>query len=249
MDASIAARLERERDYHNQRFAHETREAQGKYYASVKDGAERFDKALARLARSADILEYGCGGDPRLFSVATISRSATGIDISDTAVALATERADRIGLENTRFAAMNAEQMSFPDNSFDLVFGRGIIHHLDIDQCFAEIARVLRPGGTALFWEPLGHNPLLNGYRRITPGVRTPDEHPLLRADFDTARRHFEDVSLAFFGLTSVLSVPFRDTRVGDAILSLTSFVDRGIFRIPGVKWQAWYCLIEMRTR
>jgi SAM-dependent methyltransferase len=137
--------------------------------------------------------------------------------------------------------------MTFADNSFDLVFGRGIIHHLDTDRSFAEIARVLRPHGTALFWEPLGHNLLLSLYRGMTPEARTPDEHPLLRADFDLAHRHFGDVALSFFGLTTILSVPFRDTRLGDAILGVASVVDRAMFRIPGMKWQAWYCLMEMR--
>jgi SAM-dependent methyltransferase len=247
MDTSIDSRLARERDYHNQRFADETREAQGKYYAAVKDGAERFDSELHRLARSADILEYGCGNDPKLFSVAATSRSATGIDISDVAVAHAAERAEQAGLANTGFHTMNAEQMTFADNSFDLVFGRGIIHHLDTDRSFAEIARVLRPHGTALFWEPLGHNLLLSLYRVMTPEARTPDEHPLLRADFDLAHRHFGEVALSFFGLTTILSVPFRDTKLGDAILGVASVVDRAMFRIPGMKWQAWHCLMEMR--
>jgi len=248
MDTHIDSRIARERDYHNQRFSDETREAQGKYYAAVKDGAERFDAELNRLARSADILEYGCGGDPKLFSVASISRSATGIDISDIAVAQGGERAAEMGLANVQFYTMNAEQMTFPDNSFDLVFGRGIIHHLDTDRSFAEIARVLRPNGTALFWEPLGHNLLLNLYRGMTPEARTPDEHPLLRTDFYLAHRHFGQVSSSFYGLTTILSVPFRDTRLGDAILGVASVVDRAMFHIPGVKWQAWYCLMEMRT-
>jgi SAM-dependent methyltransferase len=247
MDTSIDSRLARERDYHNQRFADETREAQGKYYAAVKDGAERFDSELERLSRSADILEYGCGNDPKLFSVAATSGTATGIDISDVAVAHGAERAEKAGLTNVGFHTMNAEQMTFPDNSFDLVFGRGIIHHLDTDRSFAEIARVLRPRGTALFWEPLGHNLLLSLYRGMTPEARTPDEHPLLRGDFNLAHRHFGDVSLSFFGLTTILSVPFRDTRLGDAILGVASVVDRAMFRIPGMKWQAWYCLMEMR--
>src|SRR3546814_13720576 len=74
---------------------------------------------------------------------------------------------------------MNAEAMDFPDDSFDLVFGSGIIHHLDIDRAFAEIARVLRPGGRAVFVEPPGLNPAIEIYRRLTPGAPPPAAHPL----------------------------------------------------------------------
>src|SRR3546814_4334755 len=45
-------------------------------------------------------------------------------------------------------------------------------------------SRVLRPGGRAVFIEPLGLNPAIELYRRFTPSARTPDEHPLLRRDF-----------------------------------------------------------------
>src|SRR3546814_2369311 len=112
---------------------------------------------------------------------ATTARTATGIDISDVAIEKGRERARQKGFTNVRLEAMNAEAMTFPDDSFDLVFGSGIIHHLDIDRAFGEIARVLRPGGRAVFIEPLGLNPAIGLYRRFTPSARTPDEHPLLR--------------------------------------------------------------------
>jgi SAM-dependent methyltransferase len=241
----VDTRLIRERDYHNGRVIQETREAQGKYYAAISKGAY-FENALARLSRSADVLEYGCGNLPILFSVADIARTAIGIDISDLAIDSSTERAAEMGLKNVRFQTMNAEQLTFADASFDLVFGRGIIHHLDTDRSFSEISRVLRPGGTALFWEPLGHNFALNLYRRLTPHARTPDEHPLVRGDFEIAQRHFSQLALSFHGLTTVLSVPWRDTKFGDTILAMTESLDQGLFRVPGVKWQAWHCLMEM---
>ncbi len=243
---SVDTRVIRERDYQNGRVVEETRKTQGKYYAAINKGSY-FEKALARLSRSADILEYGCGHLPILFTVADICRSATAIDISDMAIDSSARQADDLGLQNVRFQTMNAERMTFPDASFDLVFGRGIIHHLDTERSFSEISRVLRPGGVALFWEPLGHNLALNFYRRLTPGARTPDEHPLVRGDFKIAQRYFSQLGLSFHGLTSVLSVPWRDTGFGDTVLSMTETLDRGLFRVPGVKWQAWHCLMEMK--
>src|SRR3546814_9362268 len=99
---------------------------------------------------------------------------------------------------------MNAEAMTFPDDSFDLVFGSGIIHHLDIDRAFGEIARVLRPGGRAVFIEPLGLNPAIELYRRFTPSARTPAEHPLLRRDFRRFDAAFGSTSCRFYGIPTL---------------------------------------------
>jgi len=240
-------RLERERDYHNQRFTEETREAQGKFYWAIADGATLFTKRVTELARGADVLEYGCARGDVSLDLAPLCRSITGIDISDIAVDAATHAARENGLSNTRFLTMNAEEMSFPNDSFDMIFGRGIIHHLDVERSFSEISRVLRPGGTALFWEPLGHNLFINAYRNATPGARTPDEHPLIKTDFDIAKRYFGDVSPSFWGLTSFLTIPVRDTPLGHRLLRMTAAVDRMLFAVPGFKWQAWYCLIELK--
>lgn len=243
---AVDDRIEREREYHNQRFTEETRQAQGKYYAAIKDGAHAFDARITELAVGADVLEYGCGDISQALVLADSAASVTGIDISDVAIEGARERAAEAGAKNVHFDVMNGEDMTYPDESFDLVFGRGIIHHLDLRRSFSEIARVLRPAGAAVFWEPLGHNLLLNGYRALTPAARTPDEHPLLAKDFDLAREYFDEVRLRFYGLTSIATVPFRDSKLGEAVLGATAAVDRAIFKVPGLKWQAWYCAMEL---
>ena len=238
-------RVENERAFHNQRFTEEVRDAQGKYYAAIKHGSVQFDQRVRELAVGADVLEYGCGAAIQGLQVAERARTLTGIDISDVAIAAAAQAAADRGLSNTRYLVMDAEDLSFPPGSFDVVFGRGIIHHLDLRRCFASINRVLRPGGRALFWEPLGHNWVLNRYRDRTPEARTPDEHPLLKSDMELAARHF-DMSLSFCGLSTVATVPIRDTGLGDALLAVTSKIDELLFKSPA-KWLAWYCLMELR--
>ena len=114
---------------------------------------------------------------------------ATGIDISPVAIEMGVREAASRGLrDRTHFAVMNAEALDFPDASFDRVCGSGILHHLDLKKAYGEIARVLRPNGYGIFLEPLGHNPLINWYRRRTPQMRTEDEHPLLKSDLALAR-------------------------------------------------------------
>ena len=241
-------RIAREKEFHNNRFSEENRDAQGKYYAAIKDGARLFEQRLMIISKNSDVLEYGCGSDCMSHRVAGASRSVTGIDISEVAVSLGNKKSESLDIKNTEFTVMNAEEMDFKNDSFDVVFGRGIIHHLDIDRSFSEISRVLRADGTALFWEPLGHNKLINSYRKYTPDSRTIDEHPLLKSDIDIARRYFATIEIKYYGLTSLLSVPFRDSSFGDGLLKITSAIDRALFTLPILKWQAWYCLIEMKN-
>lgn len=243
------SRIDRERSFHNHRFSGETREAQDKYYSAIAHGAEEYLALVRSLAAGADVLEYGCAKGGNALALAPTCRTVTGIDISDVAIDQARDAAEAAGLDNARFHAMNAEAMSFGDASFDLVFGSGIIHHLNLENSFGEIARVLRPGGKAVFWEPLGHNRLINWYRRRTPEARTPDEHPLLRSDFDVARRHFDRVDLRFYGLTTLAGVPLRGSRLHAAVHGATRALDRVLLSVPGITWQAWYTRIVLTTR
>jgi SAM-dependent methyltransferase len=240
-----AARLARERDFHNARFEHDDRDAQLKYYDAIGDCFRDYWARVDELAVGADILEYGCAYGGNLLRLAGRARTATGIDISDIAVEKGGERARQQGVTNLRLEAMNAEAMTFPDDSFDLVFGSGIIHHLDIDRAFAEIARVLRPGGRALFVEPLGLNPAIELYRRLTPGARTPDEHPLLRNDFHRFEAAFRTTRCRFYGLATLAVVPFRRTAAKAPLFAVTRTIDRGLFALPGARWLAWYSLME----
>lgn len=241
-----ARRIEDERAFHNARFSHEVRDAQRKYYSCIEHGTKQYTHRVMELARGADVLEYGCGERPEGLEIAPLSRSMIGIDISDVAIADAAQAANSRGLSNARYIRMDAEELTFGPESFDLVFGNGIIHHLDLDRCFAAIANVLRPGGRALFWEPLGHNPVLNRYRDLTPEARTVDEHPLLRGDFDLARQYFDVASLKFYGLTTIVSVPLRGTAIGHAMRALTARLDALMFHSP-LRWLAWYVLVELR--
>jgi SAM-dependent methyltransferase len=137
--------------------------------------------------------------------------------------------------------------MSFPDESFDVVFGSGILHHLDLHASLHELSRVMRPGATGLFWEPLGHNPAINAYRDRTPHARTEDEHPLLASDFDIVRRYFSHCELEYFGLFTIASIPFRNSAAGPFIRRVGEAIDSVVLQIPGLQWQAWYVLIRLR--
>ena len=76
---------------------------------------------------------------------------ATCTDISPGMVTALEQNAERLDLEVEALVA-DAEQLPFEDDSFDLVVGHAVLHHLpDLTQAFAELFRVLKPGGTIVF--------------------------------------------------------------------------------------------------
>jgi SAM-dependent methyltransferase len=82
---------------------------------------------------------------------AGVVREATCTDISPGMVATLAGNADRLGVP-VRAARADAESLPFGGESFDLVLGHAVLHHLpDLARAFAELHRVLRPGGRIAF--------------------------------------------------------------------------------------------------
>src|SRR6476661_2931280 len=77
--------------------------------------------------------------------------AATCTDISPGMLDTLEGNAQQLGLE-VETAACDAAALPFEDESFDLVLGHAVLHHLPaLERSFAEFARVLRPGGTLFF--------------------------------------------------------------------------------------------------
>ena len=191
-------------------------------------------------------MEYGCGPGSYAFDLAERGAHVIGVDISPVAIELARKNASTRGLD-IRFSVMNAESLDFPDGSFDIVCGTGILHHLDLARSLGEIRRVLKVGGRAVFVEPLGHNPIINWYRRRTPNLRSVDEHPLRMDDLALIGRHFDHMTVRMFHLTTLAAVPLRNSPGFPRIVSALDAIDRGLFRVlPPLRKHAWSCVIEV---
>ncbi len=240
-------RKERERAYHNQAFSEGTRAEVAKFYSVVQASRARYLDLLAGRCAGARVLEYGCGPGSYSFRLAEMGAQVVGIDISDVAIAQCRATAAERRLETAEFHVMDAESLAFPDASFDLICGTGILHHLDLSRALPELARTLRPGGTATFIEPMGHNPLLELYRRRTPQLRTVDEHPLRMPDFDTIRRHFGEVDAEFFHLLSLAAIPFRRLPGFVPLMRGLDAADRALFRlVPYFRRHSWVVVLRL---
>jgi 2-polyprenyl-3-methyl-5-hydroxy-6-metoxy-1,4-benzoquinol methylase len=244
IDTDYAARLTRERAFHNDRFAHEHRQAQQKFYAALGGLETRMMQSIEAAARDADVLEYGCAKGVLSLALAPVARSVHGIDISDVAIDQATAQARARGAANVSFTVADAMDTGLPANSYDVIFGSGIIHHLDTRRSLEEIYRLLKPGGVAIFKEPLGENIAIRAYRAATPRARTVDEHPLVRRDLQIADAVFDAVDLSFYGLVTLAAVPLRGSALFRPVFGVTAALDRLLLRLPGLQWQAWYALM-----
>jgi ubiquinone/menaquinone biosynthesis C-methylase UbiE len=242
------SRYSRERLAHNQIFGEGLRHHLEKYYRVPHASWLQYRNTLVKCGAGKQVLEYGCGtGSQSAYLERNGAERVVGIDLSDVAIAKARAAATTAKLTRTDYFVMNAEQLDYPDNSFDLICGTAILHHLDLDRAFREVTRVLRPTGTAVFLEPLGHNPLINLYRWATPRLRTVDEHPLLMRDLDLARRYFTSVKTDFFVLQSLLAMAFHGSWFEPA-RDMLEFADAVLFkRLPYVRRYAWQVVLVLR--
>ena len=115
----------------------------------------KLDKALGGLPERPFDRALEIGSGTGYFSLNLLSAgivgSATCSDISPGMLATLRENADRLGLD-VECVHSDAETLPFEDESFDLVLGHAVLHHIpDLAGAMREFARVLRPGGTVCF--------------------------------------------------------------------------------------------------
>jgi SAM-dependent methyltransferase len=119
--------------------------------------AHRYDKEW-HIPEAADfagasgvrVLEIGCGLGTDGAQFAKAGADYTGVDLTEAAIELARTRFEVSGLKG-EFQVADAENLDFADESFDLVYSHGVLHHTpDTARAVREIHRVLRPGGRAI---------------------------------------------------------------------------------------------------
>lgn len=94
-------------------------------------------------------LDAGCGyGRGSLFMLQNGATSVDAVDVSPTNVETAKKNLTAFGFENVNFHLTSIESLPFEDETFDVVWCYGVVHHgADTDACLKEISRVLKVGG------------------------------------------------------------------------------------------------------
>ena len=247
---SVEQRLEDEQKFHNEIFESDKRsEEVGRFYSLNDEIHGVYDDLIFNEVKNRVFLEYGCGmaKGGRLTRLVKQGGKGHGIDISDYAIDFLNKEAVEEGLD-IDYQVMNAEDMTFDDDYFDVIYGTGILHHLDLDKSFDSISKKLKKDGRAIFIEPLGHNPLINGFRNKTPDIRTDDEHPLLMDDFKLAKKYFNKVDVRYFHLTT-LGLPFLFKHKSPKFLiRFFNGIDKVLFAIfPFLRKHAWQVVVNFQ--
>ena len=125
---------------------------------------------MGRLAQGERVLDLGSGaGTDSLIAAQMVGEQGkvTGIDMTPQMLAKARAAAAELGAANVEFVEAEAEQLPFPDESFDVVISNGVIDLIpDKDAVFAELRRVLVPGGRMQIADVTIQNPVSAEGRR-----------------------------------------------------------------------------------
>ncbi|HWP42990.1 MAG TPA: class I SAM-dependent methyltransferase [Blastocatellia bacterium] len=114
-------------------------------YAPWMRSAIGFDRYSGR-----QLLEIGCGTGTDLLQFARGGARVTGVDLTPRSIEITRQRFELYG-QAGEFALGDAENLSFADESFDVVYSFGVLHHTpDTGRAIREAHRVLRPGGEAI---------------------------------------------------------------------------------------------------
>ncbi len=251
----LKKRVEREKAFHNQE-----KDVSKKAFKFKKLFRNYFlNPSLVEMENYLDqvknitnkkVLDFGCGYGKDFDDLLLKDNHLTGIDISELYIKHCTNYCtEKFKGKKFEFYAMDAHELKFQDETFDLVIGRGILHHLDFNIALKEIRRVLKKDGEAYFQEPLGDNPLLKLFRLFTPNLRTKDERPFYKVDLKRLEKDFK-IEFKYYGMfsfiASIISSPF--TKNGNNFLVNFFYnLEKKLIANDNFKYYAVYSIFKLK--
>lgn len=124
------------------------------YFAEIEEFRYRIEPEIFAFAQFTrfhhkKVLEVGVGAGTDFVQWVRAGAYAHGVDLTQEAIDNTCTRLSIEGLDPAVLIRADAENLPFEDNSFDLAYSWGVIHHSpDMEKCLSELVRVTRPGGT-----------------------------------------------------------------------------------------------------
>lgn len=184
----------------------------------------------ARINSKDSVLEIGCGTGLFTRKVYALTKAhITATDLSGDLIEQA-----RLKFPEGKFLIDDAMNMQFKHDSFDVVFGSSVLHHLDLSRSLTEIYRVLKTGGRMVFAEPNMLNPQIFIQKNI-PYIKkmlgdSPDETAIVRWKFS---RLMKDTG---FKNISIFPYDFLHPVVPSPLIAWVNGIGKMIEKIPVLK-------------
>jgi ubiquinone/menaquinone biosynthesis C-methylase UbiE len=162
------------------------------------------------------VLDVACGPGTLTFAAAPHAQRVDGVDFSPGMIEVLRQRASRDAVSNVEGAVMDAQQLTFPDATFDAAYCMfGFFFFPDRARAFRELYRVLRPRGRVLIatWSPIDRRPAMKvAFEAIAEAL--PDFPRPTKGDLQDPAECVREMSEAGFGdvstriFTSSVRVP-----------------------------------------
>jgi len=246
-----------EQEFHNRREElrlakredHDSFYTNRRFYRTTSKSRKYLEHWFQNKCPGRKILDYCCGLGDTSIRLAELGADVIGVDISDVSIETGKRTAAEMQLKGKiEFLVMDAENLIFENDQFDIIVCSGVLHHLDLDKAYQELARVLKPNGEIICIEALSDNPLIHWYRRRTPHLRTEWEtdHILTTAKIKMASRYFNKVNIKYFHLASLAAIPLIDKPGFQLALKLLNAMDAILLKIPGIQKLAWQAIFTL---
>jgi ubiquinone/menaquinone biosynthesis C-methylase UbiE len=238
--------VQNEKEFHNRIFETQQRQELEKYYSFTQYIYDNFHNSVtSSISKDSFVLEYGCGMNTYINTLAAATEHRFAFDISDFAI----EHNNKV-FPSTQYIVADAHKLSYADNYFDVVFGTSILHHLDLKIALPEIARVMKLGGEIIFLEPLGHNYFINKFRQKTPEQRTSDEHPLVMKDMQLIEKYFSLKETRYYCLMPLFVFAAFKEKAPKSFFNIAKKMDAFLFKIfPFFKRYSWIVVLKGKKK
>ena len=233
-------------EFYNRQWSSSSERREAILFLAMMKRAIRYSYRLLGKVNGKKMLEIGCGSGEQAAYFAHQGAQVTAIDISDMSLRHTRELAllEKVSVQTMY---MDAQNMTFHNNSFDFIYINSTLMHLNHDVVFEECKRVLKKGGKLVIVEPLDQNLILRLFRRFSVYRQMNPRYMNLPAFKKYAswfslftHREFYFISVMVLPIFTLFPFP------GLGLWRISSVMDRALLRaFPELGPWCWVSVVE----
>ena len=180
------------------------------------------------------VMDLCCGDGIHSINLGYLSNHVIATDIAENSIEIAKLRAKALNINSIQFFKGDAEDIQFPDNSFDLVTCVGSISYLELEKFTAEVIRILKPGGKFIALDSFNHNPIyrFNRYIHYLKGNRTLSTLNRIpsKKTFVYFEKQFQSIEKYYFGIFTFIGPLLGRFFSEKTVKKIIDYLDKKMF-------------------